>query len=418
MTTRLAFFIGLRYSFSGRRDGFASFISLFSFLAMSLGVMALIVVLSVMNGFDREIKSRLLEVIPHATVAHPQGVEDWRKLALSMHNLPLQNGVKLALTPYIEDVAMLSSGASFQGISLQGVLPEDKVLSKKLEASPLGDQLNYLDSGSYGIVIGALLARNLGVEKGDSLLLTLSELSVTPLGIFPRVKRVTVVGVFSVGAQVDAGLAFIHMNDLAKLLRMGSKVSGLRIFFDDPFKMPPLGLLQENLKKQGDYDIETWQESMVQLFQAIRTEKIVVGLLLSVVIGVAAFNIIASLVLMVSEKRKDIAVLRSLGAMPGTITQIFRIQGGIIGISGVCCGVFVGSLLAINIGTLLHWFESVLGFQVFDPELYFITELPSHLLWSDVLIVAGFGLVLSILATLYPAWRAGKVPPAEVLRYE
>ena len=418
MFSRLAVFIGFRYCLSGRRDGFVSFISLFSFLAMTLGVMSLIVVLSVMNGFDREIKNRLLQIIPHATITHPQGIDNWQSQAESITSGSFQITEPLSLTPFIEGVAMLSSDAAFQGVSVQGVLPHDAVMASRFKGSSLGEHLSNLTPKGYGIVLGALLARNLGVEKGDTITLTLSELSVTPFGVFPRLKRVRVTGVFSVGAQVDAGLAFMHINDVATLLRMGSKVSGLRLYFEDPFKMPSLKLLQQYLKSNGGQSLQTWQQSMAQLFQAIRTEKIVVGLLLSVVVGVAAFNIIASLVLIVSEKRKDIAVLRSLGAMPETIVQIFRIQGGVFGISGVLCGVVTGCLLAANIGALLNWLESFFGFHVFDPALYFITKLPSHLMISDVLIVGGFAFVLSIFATLYPAWRASKVPPAEVLRYE
>jgi len=412
MGIRLPVFIGLRYITSGRSDGFGSFVTLFSFLAMSLGVMVLIVVLSVMNGFDREIKTRLLEVIPHATINVPHGLEDWKVLADS-----LQQHQITAAIPYIDGQAMLTSRSYFQGVSVQGVLPDASHNGLLSGSSPLAAQVEKLQPGTYGVVLGALLARSLGVQVGDRLLLTLPELTVTPLGVFPRVKQVTVLGVFQVGAQIDSGVAFMHINDLGRLLRMGQKVSGLRLFFDDPFVMPGLSSLRADISAQG-YQLETWQQSMAQLFQAIRTEKTVVGLLLSVIIGVAAFNIVASLVLMVNEKRKDIAVLRSLGMMPATITAIFRTQGGVTGIFGVACGVLAGCLLAPNIGAVLAFVEGLIGAQVFDPALYFITALPSHLQWPDVILVGSLGVVLSVLATLYPAWRAGKVPPAEALRYE
>ena len=412
MSSRLAAFIGLRYIISGRSDGFGSFVSLFSFLAMSLGVMVLIVVLSVMNGFDREIKTRLLQVIPHATIIAPHGVEDWQQLKASLHAPGL-----IAAMPFVEGQAMLTSESQFQGVSVQGVLPDASAYQQVSSPASLAQQVSQLQAGTYGVVLGALLARSLGVEAGDRLLLTLPELSVTPLGVFPRVKQVTVLGVFKVGAQIDNGVAFMHLNDLARLLRMGSRVTGLRLFFDDPFAMPGLPSLRQDLENQG-YQLETWQQSMAQLFQAIRTEKTVVGLLLSVIIGVAAFNIVASLVLMVNEKRKDIAVLRSLGMMPGTIAAIFITQGGVTGILGVACGVAAACLLAPNIGRLVAFLERLFGGAMFDPELYFITVLPSHLLWGDVVVVGSLGVVLSVLATLYPAWRAGKVPPAEALRYE
>ena len=415
MISRLSVFIGLRYITSGRADGFGSFVSLFSFLAMSLGVMVLILVLSVMNGFDREIKTRLLEVIPHATVNVPQGLEDWQALASSLD----EPGVSAAI-PYIEGQAMLTSASHFQGVSVQGVLPsasDSPYVTGVPGPNALTSQIEKLQAGGYGVVLGSLLARSLDVRVGDRLLLTLPELSVTPLGVFPRVKQVTVLGVFQVGAQIDSGVAFMHIKDLGRLLRMGHKVSGLRLFFDDPFTMSALPFLHDEVRAQG-YQLETWQQSMAQLFQAIRTEKTVVGLLLSVIIGVAAFNIVASLVLMVNEKRKDIAVLRSLGMMPATIAAIFRTQGGVTGVLGVVFGVVAGCLLAPNIGVVVAFFEGLVGAQVFDPELYFITVLPSHLQWLDVIVVGSLGVILSVLATLYPAWRAGKVPPAEALRYE
>ncbi|MEZ0152517.1 MAG: lipoprotein-releasing ABC transporter permease subunit [Candidatus Reddybacter sp.] len=412
MISRLPVFIGLRYITSGRADGFGSFVSLFSFLAMSLGVMVLILVLSVMNGFDREIKTRLLEVIPHATINVPEGLEDWQALASSLD----QPGLAASI-PYIEGQAMLTSASHFQGVSVQGVLPRASDPPAVSGPNALTSQVEKLQAGGYGVVLGSLLARSLGVRVGDRLLLTLPELSVTPLGVFPRVKQVTVLGVFQVGAQIDSGVAFMHIKDLGRLLRMGNKVSGLRLFFTDPFTMSGLPSLRDKVNAKG-YQLETWQQSMAQLFQAIRTEKTVVGLLLSVIIGVAAFNIVASLVLMVNEKRKDIAVLRSLGMMPASIAAIFRTQGGVTGVLGVACGVIAGCLLAPNIGSIVAFLESLSGAQVFDPELYFITALPSHLQWLDVIVVGSLGVILSVLATLYPAWRAGKVPPAEALRYE
>ncbi len=415
MRAALSTFIGLRYISSGRADGFGSFVSLFSFLAMSLGVLALILVLSVMNGFDREIKNRLLQVVPHATITIPRGLEDWQALASTLH----RPGVA-ALQPFVEGQAMLTSASQFQGVSVQGVLPAtsgSSLPSAMPSHHTLTPQIEKLQPGAYGVILGALLARNLNVSVGDRLLLTLPELSVTPLGVFPRVKQVTVLGVFQVGAQIDSSVAFMHINDLGRVLRMGTSVSGLRLFFDDPFTMAALPSLREEVEAQG-YQLESWQQAMAQLFQAIRTEKTVVGLLLSVIVGVAAFNIVASLVLMVNEKRKDIAVLRSLGMMPGTIAAIFRTQGGVTGLLGVFSGVVAGCLLAPNIGLFVAFLEELVGAQVFDPDMYFITVLPSQLQWLDVIVVASLGMVLSVLATLYPAWRAGKVPPAEALRYE
>ncbi len=411
MFINLPLFIGLRYILSKRREGFVSFVSLFSFCAMALGVMALIVVMSVMNGFDREIKTRILNIIPHITLHHARGLEDWAHWANKVAQLP---GVS-AVTPFVDGSAMLTFGDRFQGVSLQGIDP-----ALPQEAMPLGEHLIFgdlgqLQPGSFGVVLGSMLAQSLGVITGDTLLLTLPQVTVTPVGIFPRVKRVTVVGVFQVGAQVDEGIAFIHIADARKLLRLGDRVRGLRVILADPFANTALAV-RAQLPQQ--IEMSTWQESMGSLFRAIRMEKMVVGLLLMVIVGVAAFNIVASLVLMVNDKRKDIAVLRTMGADAATITAIFRIQGGVVGMMGVVTGVLVGCVVAINIGAIVAALENLFGFYLFDPGMYFIRRLPSQLLWQDVVLIATAGVVLSLLATLYPASRAGQVQPAEALRYD
>ncbi len=411
MFINLPLFIGLRYILSKRREGFVSFVSLFSFCAMALGVMALIVVMSVMNGFDREIKTRILNIIPHITLHHARGLEDWAHWANKVAQLP---GVS-AVTPFVDGSAMLTFGDRFQGVSLQGIDP-----ALPQEAMPLSEHLIFgdlgqLQPGSFGVVLGSMLAQSLGVITGDTLLLTLPQVTVTPVGIFPRVKRVTVVGVFQVGAQVDEGIAFIHIADARKLLRLGDRVRGLRVILADPFANTALAV-RAQLPQQ--IEMSTWQESMGSLFRAIRMEKMVVGLLLMVIVGVAAFNIVASLVLMVNDKRKDIAVLRTMGADAATITAIFRIQGGVVGMMGVVTGVLVGCVVAINIGAIVAALENLFGFYLFDPGMYFIRRLPSQLLWQDVVLIATAGVVLSLLATLYPASRAGQVQPAEALRYD
>ena len=266
-------------------------------------------------------------------------------------------------------------------------------------------------------MIGNLLARSLGVIKGDSVILSLPSLNVTPAGIFPRYKRFHVLGVFQVGAQVDNGLAFIHYQDGQKLLRLGEKVSGIKLSVSDPFV---LDSITASLKAElGDkFKVSTWAQELNSLFQAIKMEKKVVGVLLAAIIAVAAFNIIASLVLMVADKRRDIAVLRTLGAKATTVSGIFMIQGSVIGFLGVVMGGILGCLLAVFVGDIVSWLEQFVGFQVFDPNVYFISQLPSKLLWQDVAFVCFFGLGLSLLATLYPAIRAGQVQPAEALRYD
>lgn len=411
MISNLPLFIGLRYVFSKSREGFVSFVSVFSFCAMALGVMTLIVVLSVMNGFDREIKTRMLAVIPHATVTRPEGVVDWVALGKTLTAHP---GVAAAV-PFIDGPAMLTQGNRFEAISLQSLDPVSPQAAA-LTSHMLAGDLSGLRADSYAVVLGKLLAERLDAMVGDVVLLTLPEVTVTPAGIFPRVKRLRVAGIFQVGAQVDSGVAFVHIADAGKLFRLGDRVRGIRLTLTEPMELDGISGLRADLADQ--YDITTWQDSLSGLFKAIRMEKTVVGLLLSVIIGVAAFNIIASLVLMVNDKRKDIAVLRTLGASAATVSQIFRIQGGVIGIAGVLVGAALGCLLATHVDAVAASIEQLFGFYLFDPTLYFITRLPSQLQWTDVLVTCALGIALSLLSTLYPAWRGGQIQPAEALRYD
>jgi len=409
----LPLFIGLRYTRSKRSEGFFSFVSGFSFLAMALGVMALIVVLSVMNGFDREIKTRLLNIIPHITLGSDTENIDWQNLKSGLEGIPGIEGI----TAYVEGQGMLSYGKALEGVSIQGIDPDDSGIVHTLEDHMLAGTTAALKPGEYGVIIGNLLARSLNVMTGDSLMLSLPELTVTPVGVFPRVKRLRVTGIFQVGAQVDSGIAFLHIQDAARLLRLGARIHGLRLSLDDPFKLRKV-VSKIRQKLPVTVRISTWEQAMQPLFQAIRMEKTVVGLLLTVIIGVAAFNIVASLVLMVADKRKDMAVLRTLGATGSTIAAIFRVQGSIVGVSGVFVGVVVGSVVAHWIGNIVATIESLFGFHIFDPGLYFISSLPSELQALDVLIIASVATLVSLLATVYPARRAGRILPAEVLRYD
>lgn len=413
MNTNLPLFIGLRYIRSKRRNGFVSFVSLLSFIAMALGIMALIVVLSVMNGFDHEIKKRILNVVPHASVMSDEGVLDWPKLGLQTLDVEYVE----AYAPFVEGYGLLSSSGLSQGALIQGIDPALDGDVSPISQYMLVGQLAYLQPGEYGIVLGNLLARSLGVINGDSVILSTPELNVTPAGIFPRYKRFRVMGVFQVGAQVDTGLAFIHYQDAQKLFRLSNKVTGVKLRVADPFSVDIVAEILEQKVGEG-YVVKTWTSEMSNLFQAIKMEKKVVGVLLAAIIAVAAFNIIASLVLMVADKRRDIAVLRTLGAGANTVSGIFIVQGSVIGFLGVIVGAVLGCLLAFFMGDIVSWLEQLMGFQVFDPNIYFISQLPSKLLWQDVIIICCLGLVLSVLATLYPARRAGQVLPAEALRYD
>ena len=426
MLTNLPLFIGLRYMRSKRRDSFVSFISLFSLAAMAIGVMALIVVLSVMNGFDREIKMRLLRVVPHVTVTSPQGLDRAQinqleaELKAGADDAPVQ---VLSVVPMLQSFVMGSSKGNQAGLMLQGIDPESRT-GEKLAENMISGYVGQLQAGEFGVVIGSQVARKLDLFVGDRLQLTLPSVTVTPAGVFPRIKRVTVTGIFQVGAQVDASVVFIHYRDGQKLLRLGDRFQGVQLELSDAFVADNWLSAQANKTflsgtlKNDDLQWRTWSDNMGTLFQAMRMEKVIVSLLLSVIIAVAAFNIVASLVLMVSDKRKDIAVIRTLGATSGTVMKIFVIQGLAVGSLGILAGTLLGCLLAYFVGDIVAGMEALSGSYIFDPSIYLISALPSEIRFSDLATVVGGALVISFLATLYPAWRAGKVLPAEALRYD
>lgn len=414
MTKNLPLFVGLRYTRSKRREGFVSFISGFSLCAMALGVMALIVVLSVMNGFDREIKNRLLLVVPHVTVSHPEGF-NVAEIANLTSQIMADSNI-LAVVPMVQSFVMLSYDAEKIGVMLQGIDPQWSTV-EPLRENMLSGFLEKLAPGDFGVVLGSQVARRLGVFVGDRIQLTMPKVTVTPAGIFPRIKTVTVTGIFQVGAQVDASVIFVHEQDARKLLQQTDRFQGLQLRLAEPYGADEW-IRQTGLQLLPDAKWRSWTDSMGTLFQAMRMEKVVVSLLLSVVIAVAAFNIVASLVLMVSDKRKDIAVIRTLGATSGTVMRIFMVQGLAVGSIGILAGTILGCLLAYFIGDIVSFIETVAGVYIFDPTVYLISALPSKILLSDLAIVLGSAFIISFLATLYPAWRAGQVLPAEALRYD
>jgi len=405
--------IGLRYARAKRRHQFISFVSMFSFLGMALGTLALIVVLSVMNGFDKEIKERILTVVPHGFIDQLPATQDWEQLAEQATKHPRV----LAAAPYISQFVMLSSRRSVMGVELQAILPEQEKGVSVVNQFMTQGYFDDLKPGEFGLILGGITARSLGVGLGDKVVMTLPEVSITPAGIFPRMKRFTVVGIFSVGAQVDQRLAMIHLNDAQRLLRRGDNVQGVRISVDDIYAAKPV--IDTLAKQLGEnYQTKDWSQTQGSLFQAIELEKRMVTLLLMIIIFVAALNIVTSLILMVADKRGDIAVLRTMGMTTGEIMGIFIIQGASVGFGGIILGGVLGCLLALNISNIITWFESTLGLYIFDPNVYFISNIPSDLRWGDVGLIAIVGFLLSIIATFYPAYRASKVEPAEVLRYE
>ncbi len=415
MKSNLSFYIGMRYALSKRKEGFLSFISGFSFFAMAIGVMTLIVVLSVMNGFDREIKHRLLNVIPHITLTDRNGLSAQQINQLSSQLAQASPKIS-SITPHLENHAMLAAENRQQAVVVRGISdswPSAELLGDNMLIGSVDD----LQPRQFGILLGSQLIRQLGLSIGDQVELILPTLSVTPLGVFPRLKRMTVLGVFEVGAQVDATTAYIHEVDARLLMRYQDTYPGIQIQLYDPFAVDKIleelaEILPSTLEKQS------WTAQMSTLFQAMRMEKTVVGLLLSVVIAVAAFNIIACLVLMVANKRKDIAVLRTLGARSDQIVKLFIIQGSAIGILGALFGLIAGCIVALFIGDIISFVESITGQSLFDPSIYMISALPSKLLLNDVLMVVIGATLTSLLATIYPAWRAGQILPAEALRYD
>lgn len=412
MPRNVPLFIGLRYTRAKRRNQFISFISAFSLLGMTLGVMALIIVLSVMNGLDREMKSRILSVIPHGFIEQPQGIEDWQSLASEVS----QQKDVLGVAPYIQSQVMVSFDGAMDGVELQGILPSEESNVSIIQDKMIVGSLDHLQAGEYGIVLGRILASRLMLTTGDKVVLTSSDINITPLGIFTRSRSFTLVGIFEAGAQIDANLALIHIEDAQKFLRK-KHPQGLKIKTSDMFSSAnTLAHVQQHLS--GAYQIKDWSQTQGSLFSAVKMEKIVVTALLMIIVAVAAFNIVSSLVLMVADKRSDIAVLRTLGMSARQVMMIFIVQGTAVGFSGIILGAGLGSLIALGLSDIMSFIENILGWQFFDPDIFYIAQLPSVLLWQDLLLVCSVAFVLSFLATLYPAYSASQIQPAEALRYE
>ncbi|MGC3871969.1 lipoprotein-releasing ABC transporter permease subunit [Halomonas sp. GXIMD04776] len=413
MLDRIPFLIGLRYVRAKRRNHFISFISLTSMLGLMLGVAVLILVLSVMNGFDHELRSRVLGMVPHTRIEAQDGMANWKPLAERLS----QREHVIGAAPYVDQQGMFSVGGRNEGALVYGIKPDyERRVSIIGNHMQQGD-LDSLAPGEWNIVLGQLLARNLGVGVGDRVTLLVPEASITPGGVFPRLKRFNVSGIFKVGADIDANLAYASMEDMQTLARMGDAIGGLRLELDDLFLAKDE--TQAILNELGyGYRGMDWTFTHGNLFQAIQMEKRMIGLLLMVIVAVAAFNIVSTLVMVVTDKHADIAILRTIGATPKSIMGIFIVQGMSIGVIGIAIGVALGIVLALSVSDIIAWFEAVSGIQFLDPNVYFISYLPSRLNWSDVgtIVAAAFG--LSFLSTLYPAWRAARVQPAEVLRYE
>ena len=410
-------FIGLRYTRAKRRNHFISFISLTSMVGIALGVAALIIVLSVMNGFQQELRARILGVASHLQITGVNNVlSDWQTLAANVEKNPHVE----AAAPYIMAQGMLSYGQAVQGAIVRGVLPAQEERVAELGGHMRAGRLEDLKPGEFGIVLGVELAQSLGVVLGDKVVVLAPQGQFTPTGVVPRIKQFRVVGLFEIGMyEYDAGLALIHMDDAAKLYRMSDTVSGLRLKLDDLFRAPAVThTLNTDLQSEGRYFISDWTQQHANFFRAVQMEKRVMFLILALIVAVAAFNIVSTLVMAVTDKRADIAIMRTFGASPRSIMKIFIVQGALIGVIGTVSGAIFGVLIALNIETIVPFIEHVFNVQFLSKDVYYISDLPSELLWSDVATITVMSFVLSLLATLYPSWRAAKTNPAEALRYE
>ncbi|WP_372866445.1 lipoprotein-releasing ABC transporter permease subunit [Pseudomonas sp.] len=409
-------YIGTRYTRAKRRNHFVSFISLTSMIGLALGVLVMIVVLSVMNGFDHEMRTRVLGMVPHATIESASPIDDWRSLA----DKAMENPQVVAVAPFSQMQGLLTHEGKVQKVLINAIDPPEEV-----KVSIIGDffqqgRLQDLEPGAFGIVIGDKAAAKLGVTLGDKITFVAPEVTVTPAGMFPRLKRFTVVGIFHVGAgEIDGYVAMTHVQDLARLQRrQADQVQGIRLKVGDLFQAPRTAWELAQTLGEREYYARDWTRTHGNLYQAIRMEKAMIGLLLLLIVAVAAFNIISTLVMVVTDKKGDIAILRTLGATPGQIMAIFMVQGTVIGVVGTVIGALLGIFAALNVSAAIAALERALGMRFLNADVYFIDYLPSQLMLADVLLVCAAALVLSFLATLYPAWRAARTQPAEALRYE
>ena len=411
--------IGTRYLRSTHRSGFVSFVASMSVIGLALGIAVLIVVLSVLNGFEHELRGRMLTVTSHATITGVEGeIAEWRQAQADAQREP---GVK-AVVPFIESRGLLSNGERVAGAMVRGILPEEEKKAVGLDSRMKAPgHLADLEAGKFRVILGSALATELAVKVGDAVVLMAPEGSATPAGFMPRMRRFTVSGIFDSGMyEFDRGLALVHMSDAAKLYRMGDRVSGLRLALDDPFLAP---LAVRTVARAIDYDghgyyVNDWTHDHENFFRSIELTKSMMFFILLILIVVAAINLVATLVMIVKEKQTDIAILRTIGAAPGNVLRIFLVQGALIGLVGTFAGACLGWVLAINVTGIIRGIESLFGIQFLDASVYLMSDLPSEVQLGDVLKVSGVALTLSAVATIYPAWRAARTMPAEALRHE
>jgi lipoprotein-releasing system permease protein len=415
MIRPVALFIGLRYTRARRRNHFVSFISGVSILGITIGVWALITVLSVMNGFERELRERILSVASHATVSARNGwLRGWPELAQAVSRHP----EVLASAPFIYGQGLLTRANTVSGVLVRGILPEEEVKVSGILNNLIVGESASLREGEWKIVIGAQLAWSLGVSVGDRVTLIAPKGKISPAGLLPRMRRFEVSGVFEMDMyEYDSGIALIHLADAARLLETDGGVTGLRLSLEEIYRAP---LVSQQLRQQlgGGFRFSDWTREHANFFTALKIERRVMFVILLLIIAVAAFNIVSTLVMVVTDKRADVAILRTLGLRPVQVMAVFIVQGVVIGFGGTLVGGVLGVLTALNVETLVPWVENLFGIEFFPASVYVISDFPAQLKWPDVYLISGVSFLICLVATVYPAWRASRTQPAEALRYE
>lgn len=415
MALPLELYVGLRYTRAKRRNHFISAISLVSILGLAVGVIVLITVISVMNGFQKEIRDTILGATSHATISGAEGkLSDWQPLVEQSLTFDRVEGA----APYVRGEGMISVGGKVNGVLVRGILPSQEVTVSDFGDRMVEGDLDDLVSGEFNIILGFDLARAVNARVGDKITLITPQATLSPVGVLPRLKRFTVKGVFRLGNyQYDSSIALTHLEDAAKLFRLPGQVSGVRLKLDDMFAAPAVSRELLNGLPQVYY-VSDWTKANVNYFKAVETEKSVMRIILFFIVAIAAFNIVSTLVMLVTDKESDIAILRTLGASPGAVMRIFIVQGTVIGVLGIILGTVVGVILATNVGVIVPAIEEFVGRELFSSEIYYLSGVPSEFRWEDLVIIVSVSFVLTVLATIYPAWRASRLQPADALQYE
>ncbi|HEX3603430.1 MAG TPA: lipoprotein-releasing ABC transporter permease subunit [Steroidobacteraceae bacterium] len=406
-------FLGFRYLRASPRRGFVSLIAGIAIVGLALGVAVLIIVLSVMNGFEEVLRTRILSLTAHATISGIEGrIVDWHR---DLEKLEVYPGIDGA-APYIEEQGLMTHGDKSSGVQLRGILPAAESRVVDLGPHLLSGRLADLTPGSYRVILGDALAEELNAKVGDRVVLIVAMGDVTPLGVIPRMRTFEVAGILSVGMyEYDRRIAIVAMQDAAKLLRMGDAVTGIRLHLADMYAAPKLSRAAA-IAIGGGVEIQDWTNEHVNFFRSISITKRILFVILSLMVAVAAFNIISTMVMVVKDKRRDIAILRTFGSSPRSILSVFVVQGSLIGMLGILVGVVLGVVIAMNLQDLVHALEAVVGFKFLDARVYYMSDLPAHVRLSDVLRICGFAFVLACISTVYPAVRAARLLPAESLR--